>query len=235
MKLDTQIVEYIQNVVRVCRLVGIESVIIEEGLVRAIHPDRTVAIIHPNDVPDLPFKSIGLTRLATLQSRLDIVKSQPGYFVEVTTKPGIDYVIALQLIAKGIKVGYRCADPLRIEAKRKFNDGPQFRLTLSEHIVQMLSKGASAMDADKVTILSNDDGVSFELVDVNNDVFSQSFSQKAEVLVDDMESKFAHRYPLKLLLSVFKDNPTASFEICGSGAIKILLGGITTYVLPHAG
>lgn len=232
MKLDTPTINYIVNILRVCKVLDIDSVIIEPGKIRGMHPDKTVALIHADNVPALPFGSIGLSRLADLQSRLDIASSQEGFFVDVVVKPETAYAFSLTIKAKGTKIDYRCADPIRIEAKRTLNDVMQSKVTLNENVVTMLQKGISAMHAAKVTLLSNSEGVSFELVDVSNDVFKYAFPEPVESLVGETDVKFAHKYNAKLLLSVIKDNPTGTFEVGAGGALKILVSGLTVYLAP---
>lgn len=232
MKLDTPIINYIVNTLRICKALGIESVILEKDMVRGTHADKTVAVIHVDDVPEFPFESIGLTRLPDLLSRIDIASSQEGFFIDAIAKPDTHYIFSLTIKAKGTKIDYRCADPIRIDAKRKMNDVMKYRITLSEGVVAMLHKGISAMSAEKASIISNSEGLSFELVDAANDVFKYSFPTLAESLDGETDVKFAHRYNAKLLLSVFRDNPTGTFEIGQGGALKIQLSGVTTYLVP---
>lgn len=230
MKLEPKIIEYIQNVVKVCKLIDIESIIIDSDSVRGMDPNKTRIVIHPHTI-ELPFKSIGLTRLSTLQSRLDLIKDQEGHYIDTSLKEGKDFIFSLTLVAKGTKVQYRCADPLRIEAKGKSNHISLFKLTLSEHIVDMIKRGMSAMSTDKITFLNNQNGTSFELSDVNNDVLSQTLTN-AKIIIEGTEPIFAYKYPIKLILAAFKDNPENTFEIGQTGVLKILISGITTYILP---
>lgn len=238
MKLDTQIVDFIQNAARVCKLVGIENMVIDQNIAGGIHSNRTVAVLHQN-IPQLPFTQIGLTRLSDLLSRLDIARSQENFSAEATVKPGSDYVFNLMFKAKGTKIDYRCADPTRIEVKRKNNDTPKYKVIYNETVLNMLSKGMSAMSTNKstdeqfVTLIGNSEGVSFELVDVSNDVFKFVFPEPAEILIPgETTPQFANRYSSKLLLSVLKSNPKGSFEIGVAGSLKIEVSGITTFLVP---
>lgn len=231
MKLDTKTIDYIQNVIKVCKLVNIESIIIDSQSVRGMNPEKTQLIIHPHTIT-LPFKSIGLTRLATLQTRLDAVQDLEGYFIEANEKEGKDFIFSLTLGAKKTKIQYRCADPLRIDAKQKSNDIALYKITLTEQLVDMIKKATSAMSADRITILNNQDGTFFEMADVNNDIFSQEFSQKTEILDEGTEPFFVYKYPIKLLLSAFKDDPNNTFYIGRTGIMQIKISGITTFILP---
>lgn len=88
------------------------------------------------------------------------------------------------------------------------------------------------MGSETVSIISND-GVSFELVDVNNDVFKHTFAVDAEPLTEDTNTKFAHRYPVKILLALFKHNPGGYFSVGAKGILSFPINNLTVFVLPQ--
>jgi hypothetical protein len=240
MKLSPNLIEYIQSVVRVCRLVGIESVIIEQGLVRGTHGDRTVALIQNEGVPELPFGAIGLTRLDILQSRFDVVKNMKNVSIEANPKENTNFIFSLTMKGEGIKIDYRCSDPSKIEARRNVKDTMMHRVKVNPDLVSMLTKGISAMNIgnaqtpDVVSIISNTEGVSIELVDVSNDVFKYVFAPNAEPIGVGATGKFAHRYPAKLLLTLLRDNPEGYFEVGSMGLLKMSVSGFNVVVVPMA-
>ena len=73
----------------------------------------------------------------------------------------------------------------------------------------------------------------FEIVDVNNDIFSYTFTDKVETLTDDTDTNFANRYPIKTLLPLFKQNPEGYFEIGQKGILSISVQGLNLFVLPQ--
>ena len=84
-----------------------------------------------------------------------------------------------------------------------------------------------------VNIISNKKGVSFELVDINSDIFSYTFTNKVENLTDDSDTNFAHRYPIKTLLPLFKQNSEGTFTIGQKGILSISVQGLNLFVLPQ--
>lgn len=232
MKLDTDSATYILNVVKTARLVGIDNIIIEHELVRAMDDSNSVVLFQNENVPDLPFGSIGLTRIDTFMARYDIAKTQENFSIEATVNDGDEFTRSLVMKGKGTKIDYRCANPSNIKAPRQVNDTLKFRVPLTADAVLLLQKGQAAMGAENVSIISND-GVSFELVDVNNDVFKHTFAEDAEALTDDDNTKFAHRYPAKILLALFKNNPEGSFSIGAKGIMSFPVNGLTVFVLPQ--
>lgn len=233
MKLDVNTIAYIQKVVKTAQLVGIDNVIIEPNLTRAIDDDKTVVLFQDENVPDMPFGSIGLNRISVFMSRLDIAKTQEGFTIESDSPEGSEFVRSLTMKAKGVKIDYRCANPTTIQAPRQVNDTLKYRIPLNAEGIVLLQKGQTAMSADTVTIVSNNSGVAFEIVDINSDIFSHTFTTKVETLTDDTNINFAHRYPIKTLLPLFKQNVDGYFEVGQKGILSISVQGLTLFVLPQ--
>lgn len=231
MKLDKNTVSYIQSVVETAKLVGIDSIIIEPNLVRAVDDNTTVIINQNKDVPEMPFGSIGMNRLDIFTARYDLAKTQEGFTIEAEVDTGSQFARSITMKAKGLKVDYRCANPTAIKAPRQVNDIMKYRIALTSEAVMNLQKAQSAMKAEIVTIVS-DNGVSFELSDLNNDVFKYTFADKVEVITDG-NGKFAHRYPVKTLLPLFKQNAAGHFEIGAKGVASFQLNGLKVFVLPQ--
>jgi len=232
MKLTSDVVEYILNVVKTARLIGIDNVIIEPELVRAMDDANSVVLYQNEKVLEMPFGSIGLTRIDGLLARYDIAKTRDKFSIEALVKDGEEFTRSLTMKGKGLKVEYRCGNPAKIKAPRQVNDTMKFRVTLNGEAVNLMQKGQAAMGSENVSIICND-GVSFELVDVNNDVFSHTFAPDVEALTDDTNKKFAHKYPVKILLAVFKQNPDGEFSIGAKGILSFPLNDLTVYVLPQ--
>jgi len=233
MKLDTETITYMQNVVNTAKMVGIDSIIIEPGLIRAIDNDRCVVLHQTENVEDLPFGSVGLNRINIFTSRLDIAKTQEKFTVDVI-EGADDFARSITMKGKGVKIDYRCANPSSIRAPKLIHDTMKFRVELNGDAVLLLQKGAAAMEnPETVAIISNKDGVSFELVDVNNDVFSHTFTEKVQSLNGSNTSTFAHRYPVKVLLTLFKNDPEGVFDVGEKGVLHISVNGLGIYVLPQ--
>ncbi len=231
MKLDKNTVSFIQTVVETAKLVGIDSLIIEPNLVRAADDNNTVILIQNKDVPEMPFGSIGMNRLDIFTSRYDIAKTQDSFTIEAEVDDGSKFARGIIMKAKGLKIDYRCANPAAIKAPRQVADPMKYRIALTSEAVLNLQKGQAAMKSEIVTIVS-DNGVSFELSDLNNDVFKYQFADKVEVITDG-NGKFAHRYPVKTLLPLFKQNATGHFEVGAKGVAVFQLNGLKVFVLPQ--
>ena len=233
MKLDPEVTAYILNVVNTCKIVDIQSVVIEDGMVRGMNDDTTVVIFHDEDVIEQNHGAFGLTRLNELKARYDIASSCQNFSVEVIVKENEDFVRSIIMKGKGTKVDYRCGKPDQIKAPRQINDEMQAIVPLTEEAVNLLQKGASAMGSEFVSIISNDDGVSFELADVNNDVFKHTFADKAIAIDPESKIKFAHRYPIKTIIAMFKQNMSGTFAVGAKGMLQFPVNGLNLYLLPQ--
>ena len=233
MKLDQATVDYVLNVVKTAKMVGIENIIIEPDLVRAMDKDNTTVLYQDENVPALPFESIGITRVNDLLSRYEIAKTQPNLTIEAVVREGDDFAFSLTLKSKGVKIDYRCNSPAKIRAPRQVNDEMKFKVDLTGEAVLLLQKGQAAMGSEMVSVISND-GVSFELADVGNDVFQHTFAPDAEPLTEDKNTKFGYRYPAKTLLALFKNDPDGSFSVGAKGILKVPVNGLNVFVLPQS-
>lgn len=240
MKLEEEIVNYIFNVVKTADIIGIESIIIEPEMVRSMNDSRTVGLWTDKDVPDMPFGSIGITRLHDLKTRFSIIEDLKEFNIEVTPDDNGEYAKQLVLSSKAsgkrLKIDYRCGDPRRITAPKVLNDIDCFGVQLTPDAVSLYQKGLTAMGATDVSIVSND-GVSFVFSDIANDIYNHTFADTVELIPNsegevESSTKFAHRYPAKTLLSLFKNNQEAKFTVCKRGMIKFPLNELTVFVLP---
>ena len=233
MKLDKDTIEYIQSAIRTAQMVGIDNVIIEPDCTRGMDDGKTVVICQNDNVPDMPFGSIGLNRLNTLTSRLDIAKTQENFSISLVVDDDEEFARSLTMTGKGIKIDYRCANPMNIEAPKKINDTFKYEFQINAEAVLLLQKSQTAMGAETVTIISNEKGVSFEMSDINGDVFAHTFSDGAVPTTEDSDVSFVNRYPIKTLLPLFKHDPENVVGISQKGIMKVIVNGLTIFVLPQ--
>lgn len=227
MKLEKDVITHIQRAVKTAKLLGIDDICIENGLTRAMREDRAVLIVDPNEI-ELPFDVLGIARIPQFLDRLSIVAEMDGFAIECTDNG--DFVKSVVMKCKGTRIDFKCSNPSNIVAPRKLADEMTYGMEISDETISMLTKSATAMKAETVTIVSNDDGVSFEMNDVNNDVFKHEMDGKV-VILDGQSSNFAFRYPTKLLISLLRNNVNY-LEIAKKGSLKINLNGLDTFVIP---
>lgn len=239
MKLKNDLISFLKRVIDAANLVGIESVLIERERIRAMEKGKneSVVIILDTNVPQLPFDAVGLTRLDVFANRLAVAESLENMSVDaVVDDSGQGSIVkSIAMTAKGFKVEYRCANPKAVKkAPKELNDVFKHRIKFGEDAVSMMTKGRSAMGADIVTLASNSNGVSFEFVDVNNDVFSFVFADDVESLTEDDDTSFVFRFPADMLLSMLKKNETGYFEVSQNGLLQCEVYGVNVIVMQKA-
>lgn len=235
MRLDQDLADYIINVVKTADTVNVDHIIIEPGMVRSMNESRTFGLFSDENVPELPFKSIGITRIHDLMTRFTIATKDKDNFTMDVDDNG-EHATKFLLKAKGLKIDYRCGDPRLLVAPKTLQDVDCYRVKLTEEAVGFYQKGVQAMGSDTVAFVSRD-GVSFEFTDDSNDIYEYKLEDNVELIPNDegkvpASSKFAHRYPAKTLLALFKENPTASFTIGFKGMLKFPLNDLTVFIMP---
>ncbi len=232
MKLNSESLTYIKNVVETAQMVGIDNVIIEPGKVRAINDEKSVVLFQEENVPDMPFNSVGLNRISVFLSRLEVARTQDSFTVDVKTDDDGEFARGFVMTAKGFKVDYRCANPKTIAAPKKINDDMLYRLELTPQAVYMLQKGQTAMGADVVSLINDGSGATFEFIDVNSDKFSHTFTKRI-AMDSGAEETFTYKYPIKILLPLFKHDAENTFQVGRKGILSIVVNNLSIFVLPQ--
>ncbi len=232
MNISLDVIEYIEKVVKTAQSVKIDNLTFEDGIVRALDEARTVVLFQTDDVPDLPFGALGLTRLSVFSARLAIAKSQNNFNVKAIINDEDDYVRFVTMNADKTKIDYRCSNPVTLKAPRGINDELVYKIQINAEAVSLLQKGKSAMDVDLVTFVWNEEGVSFLLTDINDDEMIHTFADSVEVLEDGAPVDFKHNYPIETILALFKQNPDGEIRVGIKGILGIKVNDLNVYVLP---
>lgn len=246
MKLSREEIDYIQAVIKTANLVDIGNIIIEPGKVRAMDEDQTVVLFQDENVPEMSFGSLGLNRIGVFLSRLELAKVQENFNIEaVTTGDSSVYsfsmfdpadkiqpmwVRSLTMNGKNMKIDYRCASPQTIKAPKARVGAAQHRVDLTSEAINMITKGKAAMKSDEVSFHGSKKGVTLEIADINGDSLEYQFTDivhaKAGTSLD-----FSYKYPIDLLLPIFKTNPTGQFSITARGMLMFTVNGLDVYVM----
>lgn len=236
MIVDKSSLAYIQNVVHVAATFKISNLIIEPNRVRAMEESQCVIILHSDNVPVLPFGSIGLNRLDVFSSRFAMAQGLDQFAVEATVEdrdPDNVFARAITMKAKGIKIDYRCANPMTIKAPKMLNETFNWRVQLTSEAVHLIQQAQKAMDTDDISFIADEKGMSFELADINNDKLTYKFADYVDVLEsgDGSPAVFVHKYPIKYITTLFKANPDGFFVFGARGTLKGVVKNLDVYVI----
>lgn len=230
-KINEEVLTLIRKTVSTAKTFGIEDIIIEENMVRGLHPDRVSVLLHTENIPLLPFNAIAINRLSVFSNRIDLANTQENMIVEVTTDNDTN-ASSLTFKAGRLKINYRCANPSTVKAPKKLKDIFIRRITISNEAKDMLIKAYNAMKTEYIAFVNDEQGVRFEMFDLNNDVCSFQFSDNVVMLEDGYNETFTIRYPVKMLLALFKNNTETTFEIGKEGVLKMNYNDLNMLILP---
>ena len=147
----------------------------------------------------------------------------------------------LEISSKDTKVQYRCASAESIKGiptANSIKDSSVYGFEVTAEIIALLTKAASAMSAETVSVSAKSNSeVIFDLVDSNNDTFSTKVETPISHVNDETSFTFTFNYPVKQFLalskaSTGKDGKT-TFSIGAKGLLTIPVNGYTFLVIPQ--
>lgn len=230
MKLENDILSLINLAVETSKLLSIEELIIDKLGIRALNPDRTAVLLLKTELP-LPFESLSINRLTAFQQRLSIIKDVNDININAETDKD-NNVRSLKFSNKNLSVSYRCANPNTISAPKNVSENFFRQVSFTNEAYDMLVKGQNAMKAEIFTLISDEHGVRFEIMDSNNDIFSYNFTNKVELSNSESSETFVFRYPIKIFLPVLKQNTNSILSIGEKGVLKMTVNDLDVMILP---
>lgn len=236
MILDQASLQYIQGVLKAASVAKISNIIIEPDRVRAIDDNRSVIILQTENVPEMPFGAIGINRISVFDDRLSMAQSASNFTADVTVKgenTDTPWAQALSFKGKGIKVDYRCANPLTIQAPKTMNDTHEFRLEITNELVEIISKGQTAMKAEAVAFVGDDDGVHLEMSDINGDTLSYDVCDTIDKIGDGAADTFNHSFNIRVLLPILKARGSKNITFTSKGFMNVKVNNLNFYLVPN--
>lgn len=232
MKLSKHQVQWLDNLLKVARIVGIEDVIVQKDTTRAVDSNQTTLIFHPGGMPDMPCDALGLTRTNVLQARLDLMKDEESFVIslDVDTSTDTSFCRSMKMSSGKVAVDYRCGHPATIRAPKVIHGDVSHTFTIPKETIALMQRGQSAMSADTFSLILSKGVVEFELKDINGDVMVGPVTSDVNT-VDGQAAAFHCRYPAKSVLSILKYVGDVPVSIVGKGMLKFEIDGIVVYIL----
>jgi hypothetical protein len=240
LKLSTESIQRLDQLVQTSLIAGIKKLVIENDKIRGIDEKQSVVIITKEQVPDLQGKQIGITRIEQLSARLNLVKSQGDLQIDATESNGNAADISLLDISAGkTKAQFRAASVEAVKGVPKnITDDLVWEIKVTSKLIPTLTQGISAMGAELVTLASRDGTtVSFECVDANKDVFTMD-AEEAPVWVGDggAPSSFCQKYPAKTFIALMKEavkfTDPLTLRLGEGGILSLKVNGFAFFLIP---
>lgn len=240
MKLSTDAIAQLDQLVQTAMIAGLKKLVIEPGKVRGIDEKQSVVIISTTNVPDLNGKQVGINRIDQLSARINLVKAQGDLAIDATESQSNAADIALLELSVGkTKAQFRCASVEAVKGVPKnITDTLVWEIKVGGKVLPTISQGISAMSSEQLTIASRDGlTVSFECVDTNKDVFTTD-AEEAPVWTGTgpAGTSFCQKYPAKTLLALIKEalktEPQVTLRLGEGGILNLEVNKLNIYVIP---
>ena len=228
MQISSDQLNNIKTALQVATIGGIESIIIEDGVLRGVNDSKSFAIISDSKIPKFTQK-IGVTRLSTLLKRLGLFNQDTTVNAKETDRGEIS---VLEFSSGRNKMQFRCTSCMLIKAPKSINDTAKFALTLTEEEATMLVNSIRVMSCKKLLLIVDAAGSArFEVKDESNDLFKLELSNP--IVADNTVASCIFSYPADMIVSVFgkldKDTPIIIGDM---GTVKTFISGHEVTVLP---
>lgn len=240
MKLTPEATTALDNLLQTANAVGIEKLIIGNGLIRGADEKKTVAVVTDKGVPDLEGKSITVNRIKQFLQRIQLAKAQGALSLEATVAPnGVD-VSLIDIVGGKSKSQFRCASLEAVKGVPKgMSDPAVWSVKLPSKMVALIAQADASLDSTGVTLASKDGKtVSVELVDtVHKDVVSLELEDEATWIgTGTAGSSFVNKYTTKALLALLreasKNGDVLELRIGQGGLLMIDVAGVAFCTLP---
>lgn len=241
MKLSAEAVTALDTLLQTASAVGIEKLIVGNGLIRGVDEKKTVAVVTDKGVPDLDGKSITVNRIKQLLQRINLAKAQGPLSLECTVAPNGSDVSLIDIQGGKSKSQFRCASLEAVKGVPKgMSDPAVWSIKLNAKVVPLIAQADASMSSTGITFASKDGKtVSVEMVDtVHKDVCSIELDDQATwVGAGDAGASFCNKYTTKALLALLreasKDGDNLELRIGQGGLLMIDVAGIGFCTLPH--
>ena len=234
MKLSAIDTTHLKELLSICALADIESIIIENGTVRGVSAEKTCAIISSVNVPAFSQK-IGLSRLASLRSRIDLFSTKDAVIDAKETDRG--EISQLEISSAKSKVQFRCTSTALIKAPQSINDRHDVSIYINKEEIKMILDGIKVMGAKRVIMTMSKDSVNFKIADESNDALNLQLETKPSIENDDSEDPLVVCYSTKVFPAILRAASqlvdTVSIKIGQRGTATIQISGQNLVVLPE--
>jgi hypothetical protein len=242
MNLTPEAVTALDSLLQTASAVGIEKLIIGNGLIRGVDEKKTVAVVTDKGVPELDGKSMTVNRIKQLLQRMNLAKAQGPLEITVTVAANGQDISLLDLKGGKSKSQFRCASLEAVKGVPKgMSDPAVWNIKLNSKMVALIAQAEASTDSNGITLASKDGKtVSVELVDtVHKDVLSIELDDEATWVgaVPAATTSFCNKYTTKALLALLreasKDTEVIELRIGSGGLLMVDVGGIAFCTLPH--
>jgi hypothetical protein len=225
MILDEETITIIKDALIVSKQFGLTVLKIDDNGIRGTDEDGKVALLSQLDLHI--GGTIGINRIEFLLNRLNILDNP-------TVKVNYDannISESISLYNKKTVIEYRTAKADRLKVPSVPKNGDLYQMSITDDLKNILTKGKSAMKSDIITLLCDDNRLSYKIADETSDTLLYNAEYVVNMVDDDEPANFVNVYSIKALLYAF-NNCEDVFGIDKRGILRFNIHNFNIYLLP---
>lgn len=231
MKLTNTDIEQLKSILSVCKIIGVEGVVFNEGKARGAKVSLDAAILTESKLSIPEELSIGVGRVAELEKRISIFPET----VDIEGKSNDAGIVSMLTLSAGkSKVQYRCTSANLMKYPKSNQDQPVAIIKFTKAEVQRAAKAAKTLSSETIVLqISRAGVVKMECADSSNDRFEIELENEVE-FVEEAEG-LVQTYLAALLTDVLeassKDSEEVTIVLGEAGSITATIKGHTVLVM----
>ena len=231
MKLTHTDVDTLKSILTVSKIIGVEGIVIHEGMARGAKPSLDAAILTEADLSISKDSKIGIGRVSELEKRISIFQGT----VDIEGKSNDAGDVSMLTLSSGkTKVQFRCTSANLMRYPKSNEDQPVAVITFNKSEVQQAAKAAKTLGSENIVIqISRAGTVSLECSDSSNDRFTIELEKEVE-FIEDAEG-IVQTYLAGMFVDVLdaacKDSDEVTIVLGESGSITAKIKGHTVLIM----
>lgn len=226
----------LKSILAACKVIGVDGVVIHEGLVRGATASIDAAIISTARLSISEALRLGIGRVTELDKRLSIFSDQ----LQIEGKSTETGDVSMLTLSSGkSKVQYRCTSTKLMKYPKTNADEPLAVITMNRTEVMQLSKAVRTLSSETVVLQVACTGVArLECMDSASDRFEVELNSPVQFVeeADSAVRTYLARMLVDVLDAVLKEETEEiSFVLGQAGSITITVKTHTLLLMAQIG
>jgi hypothetical protein len=234
MKLTPTDIEKLRNVLAACKVIGVDALVINEGMARGARlPSLDAAIITDLDLSISPDIQMGIGKVVELEKRLAIFGSN----VEMEGKTNDNGDVTLLTLSAGkTKMQFRCTSSKLVRYPKSNDDQPVATILMTRAEIAQVSRAVKTLCAETIVLQVSRNGIArLECTDSANDKFEIELSAAAKY--EDEVQSLVQTYLAGLFVDVIdaaaKESEEIDFVVGEVGSMTAKVKQHTVMIMPQ--
>ena len=240
MKITSDVFEVLMRAVSVGKLMGIDSIAMEENDKGKMFRGMTdsggtpVVLLQHIDI-ELPFAELGVTDAKSFITKEKLAHTNDSeYTIYAQIDEMTNSVVALNFKGHKFKMSINAAKTRIIRAPKAMKDVDVMAIQLEDEEVTTLQLAISAFpSAELIDVVSDGDSIHLELQGKSVGSFEFHLENDPLELNGGCSDGFVHSYPVKTFINLLKHSESKTIKIGQMGILSSSIQDIQIYVFPR--